>query len=202
MAPVLAMALGGAALAFASSLAGCGHAASRYNYAAEPDPRKTEYVLGPSDVLRINVWRNPDLSGDATVRPDGTITLPLVGDLHAAGRTPGKIRAEIAQRLGAFIKDDSAMVTVAVATVGSYHFTIVGNAERPGDYASNHYVTVSEALTLAGGPNRFSDPTSIVIIRNDERGLRRIPIDYTGILDGTRSAQDLPIVTGDTLYIP
>src|SRR6476619_2812610 len=79
----------------ASSLffSACGHKQPRYDYAAEPDPRKQEYVIGPSDVLRISVWRNPDLSGDAIVRPDGTITLPLVGDLRAAGRTPGQIRA-------------------------------------------------------------------------------------------------------------
>src|SRR5882757_8119055 len=108
-----------------------------YNYAAEPDPRKKEYVLGPSDVLHVNVWRNPELSGDATVRPDGTISVPLVGDLSAAGRTPSQIRADIAQRMTAFIKDDAAIVTVAVNTIASYRFVVSGNVEHPGAFAAN-----------------------------------------------------------------
>jgi polysaccharide export outer membrane protein len=183
-------------------LAACGHKQPKYNYAGEPDPRKQEYVIGPSDVLRISVWRNPDLSGEAIVRPDGTITLPLVGDLRAAGRTPGQIRAEITQRLGAFIKDESAIVTVAVAIINSYRFTVSGNVEHPGTYASTHIVTVTEAIALAGGANRFADAEASVIIRSDEKGTRRIPVDYPGILSGVRASQDLPLLAGDTLYVP
>jgi polysaccharide export outer membrane protein len=188
--------------AFLVGASGCAHKQPKYNYAAEPDPRKQEYVIGPSDVLRISVWRNPDLSGDAIVRPDGTITLPLVGDLRAAGRTPGQIRAEITQRLGAFIKDESAIVTVAVSTINSYRFTVSGNVEHPGTYAATHIVTVTEAIALAGGANRFADAEASVIIRSDDKGTRRIPVDYPGILAGTRAQQDLPLIAGDTLYIP
>jgi polysaccharide export outer membrane protein len=180
----------------------CAHKQPKYNYAAEPDPRKQEYVIGASDVLRISVWRNPDLSGEAIVRPDGTITLPLVGDLRAAGRTPGQIRAEITQRLGAFIKDESAIVTVAVATINSYRFTVSGNVEHPGTYASTHIVTVTEAVALAGGANRFAEAEASIIIRSDEKGTRRIPVDYPGILSGVRAQQDLPLIAGDTLYVP
>jgi polysaccharide export outer membrane protein len=183
-------------------VSGCAYKQPRYNYASEPDPRKSEYVIGPSDVVRISVWHNPDLSGEAIVRPDGTITMPLVGDLRAAGRTPGQIRAEITQRLGAFIKDESAIVTVAVATINSYRFTVSGNVEHPGTYASTHFVTVSEAVALAGGANRFADAEAAVIIRSDDKGVRRIPVDYPGILAGTRAQQDLPLLAGDTLYVP
>src|SRR5262245_40376121 len=91
--------------------AGCSAPIEGYNYRREPDPRKHEYVIGVSDALRITVWRNPDLSTDARVRPDGTITMPLVGDLKASGRTPGELRREVQQRLGAFVKDESAVVT-------------------------------------------------------------------------------------------
>jgi polysaccharide biosynthesis/export protein len=189
---------------FVLSLAlGCAHKPVHYNYAAEPDPRKSEYVLGPSDVLRVTVWHNPDLTGDTTVRPDGTITLPLVGDLRAAGRTPGQIRTEIAQRLGAFIKDESALVTVAVTAINSYRFTISGNVEHAGTYAANHYLTVSEGMALAGGPNRFGAPEETVIIRlKDTGGVRRIPIDFPAILDGTRPDADIPLLPGDTIYVP
>jgi len=184
-------------------LSGCASAQSNFNYAAEPDPRKLEYVLGPSDVLKINVWRNPELSGEATVRPDGTISLPLVGDLRVTGRTPGQVQAELVQRMATFIKDESAIVTVAVVAVNSYRFVISGNVEHPGAYTSNHYVTVVEALALAGGPNRFGSPESTVIIRSDAtKGVRRIPINYPAILTGERADQNLPLLPGDTVYVP
>jgi polysaccharide export outer membrane protein len=184
-------------------LTACGHVQPYYNYAAEPDPRTQEYVLGPSDVVRINVWKNPDLSGDAIVRPDGTISMPLVGDIHAAGRTPSQLRAEIAQKLTAFVKDESATVTVTVAAINSYRFVVSGNVEHSGAYAANHYLTVTEAIALAGGPNRFADADQTVIIRqNPGNAPKRIPIDYPAILDGRKPNQDLPVLSGDVIYVP
>jgi polysaccharide export outer membrane protein len=182
---------------------GCASAQSSFNYTSEPDPRKQEYVLGPSDVLKITVWRNAELSGDATVRPDGTISLPLVGDLRVTGRTPGQVQAELVQRMATFIKDESAIVTVAVSAINSYRFVISGNVEHPGAYATNHYVTVVEALALAGGPNKFGSPESTVIIRSDPtRGPRRIPVNYPSILSGAHPEQDLPLLPGDMIYVP
>jgi len=174
-----------------------------YDYASEPDPRRQEFVLGPSDVLRVVVWRNNDLSGEATVRPDGTISLPLVGDLRAAGRTPGQVRAEITQRLATFIKDESSVVTVVVSSVQSYRFIVSGNVERSGEYTATRYITVSEAIGLAGGPNKFADAAETVIMRNDPKsGVRRIPIDYPGIMNGTHPEQDLPLLAGDRIFVP
>jgi polysaccharide export outer membrane protein len=184
-------------------LGGCATARPHYDYGSEPDPRHAEYVLGPSDVLRITVWKNPDLSTEATVRPDGTISLPLVGDLRASGRTPAQLRAEIVQRLGTYLKDDSAVVTVAVTGINSYRFLVTGNVERPGAYSANHFVTASEALALAGGPNRFADVDGTLIIRLDATGkVRRIPIDYAAIMSGMRPEQDLPLLPGDRVYVP
>jgi polysaccharide export outer membrane protein len=189
--------------AFPALGATCATPQPYFDYKNEPDPRKLEYVLGPSDVLRINVWHNPDLSGEAIVRPDGTISMPLVGDLRAAGRTPGQVRAELAQRLSTFVKDESAIVTLSVAAINSYRFVVSGNVEHAGAYTANHYVTVSEAMALAGGPNRFAVPEATVIMRPDAtKGVRRIPIDYPAILNGTRPEQDLPLVPGDTIYVP
>jgi polysaccharide export outer membrane protein len=184
-------------------LSGCPHQRPKFNYAAEPDPRKQEYVLGPSDVLKITVWHNPDISGDTIVRPDGTITMPLVGDLRAAGRTPGQLRAEITQRLSTFIKDEAATVTVAVSAINSYRFLVGGNVEHPGPFNATHYVTVSEAITLAGGPNKFSTPEETVIIRwSPDKGTRRIPVDLPSILNGTHPEADLPLLAGDQVYVP
>ena len=174
-----------------------------YDYTSEPDPRKGEFILGPSDALKITVWRNPELSTDVIVRPDGTISLPLVGDLQAAGRTSVQVKDEIVKRLHAYIKDESAIVTVAVTAINSYRFVVSGNVEHPGAYAANHYVTVMEALALAGGPNRFADPGGTVIIRSNAQGAtRRVPVDYLGVLNGNRPNENLPVLAGDTIYVP
>src|SRR5690349_15013283 len=101
-----------------------GCASSRgFEYGKEPDPRSLEYVVGPADQLRINVWRDSELSLELRVRPDGTITLPLVGDIKAAGRTPSQIRDEISTQLTKYVKSETAKVTVAVLAVNSYKFS-------------------------------------------------------------------------------
>jgi len=181
----------------------CATTTPRYDYAVEPDPRKQEYVVGASDVLRVNVWHNIDLTGDVVVRPDGTISLPLIGEVRAAGRTANDIKVEIAQKLSAYIKDQQqAPVTVAVATINSYRFVVTGNVEHAGVFTANHFVTVSEAVALAGGPNRFGSPEEMVLIRTDANGKRRIPINYPAILQGSHPEHDLPLISGDTIYIP
>ena len=189
-------------LATVAGAGACTPKAPFYDYAAEPDPRLRPFVLGPSDVLRVNVWKNVDLSGDVMVRPDGTIVLPLIGEVRAAGRTATDVRSEIAKRLEAFVKEDANNVTVSVSAINSYRFVVNGNVERIGAYTSNHYVTVSEAIALAGGPNRFADPDRTIIIREDVKGKKRIPIDYPAILKGTHPEQDLPLVAGDVVWIP
>jgi polysaccharide export outer membrane protein len=181
----------------------CGPAHGKFDYASEPDPRKGEFVLGASDVLKITVWKNPDLSADPIVRPDGTISMPLVGDLQAAGRTTAELKEEIVKRLRAYLKDEAATVTVAVTAINSYRFVVSGNVEHPGAFTSNHYVTVSEAMALAGGPNKFADAGGTVIIRpNPSGGSRRIPVDYNGVLSGTAPNENLPLLAGDTIYVP
>jgi polysaccharide export outer membrane protein len=188
---------------FAVAATACTTTRPFYDYTAEPDPRKQEFILGPSDVLRINVWHNPDLSGDATVRPDGTISLPLLGDVRAAGRTAADVRAEISKRLQAYVKDDANNVTVSIATLNSYRFVVNGNVEHTGSFTSTRYVSVSEAIALAGGPNRFASADETVIIRDDPgKGKKRIPIDYPAILKGTHPEQDLILVAGDIIYVP
>src|ERR1043165_5135212 len=139
--------------------------ASVYAEPARSDPRSRPYVIGASDVVRVTVWKDPNLSTDAAVRPDGTITLPLIGEVVASGRTAVALQKEVGDRLAAFVKD--AVVTVAVAEVNSYRFTVAGNVEHPGMFTSRYYVTVSEALALAGGPNRYASTRDVVIVRNE-----------------------------------
>ncbi|MBI4508914.1 MAG: polysaccharide biosynthesis/export family protein [Deltaproteobacteria bacterium] len=174
-----------------------------YDYSKEPDPRRSEYVIGVSDGIRIDVWNNRELGTQATVRPDGTITMPLVGDLRAVGRTPSQLKDEISQRLSQFIKDESAVVTVAITAVNSYHFTVTGNVERAGVFTSPRFLTVAEALALAGGPNRFATPERTVLVRTDSAGnARKIPINLKDVATGQRLEQNLVLLPGDTIFVP
>lgn len=157
-------------------------------------------MVGPADVLRVHVWRDEELTTDVPVRPDGTITIPLVGDLKAAGHTPSQIRQEIGQRLARYFKD--SVVTVTVQTVNSYRFTVSGNVNQPGVYSAPSYVTIIEALSLAGGPNRFAATDKAVLIRRDAKGMRRIPISVDAISEGRDMGQNVVVLAGDVLVLP
>jgi polysaccharide biosynthesis/export protein len=182
-------------------LATTGCASSTYDYSKEPDPRKREFVLGASDQLRVNVWKNPEMSTDARVRPDGTITMPLIGDMQAAGRTPSELQKEITAKLTNYVKE-GPVVSVAVTEVNSYRFTVGGNVEHGGIFTAKYYVTVSEAVAMGGGLNKFANPHKLVIVRNDGHSVRRVPIDYERVASGMHPEEDLPLVAGDSLFVP
>ncbi len=182
--------------------AACGAPAIHYDYTREPDPRRSEYVIGVSDHLAIKVWKNPDLSTEAIVRPDGTITMPLIGDLKAAGRTPTDLKAEVSKQLANFIRDESAVVTIAVTAVNSYSFTVSGNVEHAGVFSSPKYVTVLDAVQLAGGLNRYAG-SEVRLYRHDPSGkMRMIPIDYKAVQEGRQPEANLALLPGDQIYVP
>jgi polysaccharide biosynthesis/export protein len=181
----------------------CGPKAPDYDYAKEPNPRAAEFVVGVSDVLKVTVWKNEALSTDTVVRPDGTITMPLIGDLVAAGKTPTALKQEIAARLAEFVKLEGSEITVAVDQVNSYRFTVSGEVNQPGVYSSKVYVTVAEAVALAGGFSRFADRDKMTLMRRDARGnIRRIPIVYDLIASGEYPEMNLVLMSGDSLYVP
>lgn len=171
-----------------------------YADAARTDPRRQPYVIGPADVVRITVWKDPALSTEAVVRPDGTITLPASGEMRAAGRTVADLQKETRARVAALVNDP--VVSVAVVEVNSYRFTVAGNVEHPGLFSSRYYLTVSEAIALAGGPNRYASTSDVVIVRSGARGLERIRIDYDGILNGRNPEQDVVLLAGDSVRVP
>jgi polysaccharide export outer membrane protein len=183
---------------------GCGVKAPVYDYAQEPDPRNAEYVLGIGDVIEINVWENNGLNTDATIRPDGTITMPLIGDLKAAGETPSSLKATIKTRLADFVKLEGSEITVAVRGANSYRFTVSGEVSRPGIYNSAYYVTVSEAVAIAGGFTRFAKRNSMTLMRRDAKSgtVRQIPLAYDLLASGKRPDMDIVLIAGDSLYVP
>jgi polysaccharide biosynthesis/export protein len=193
-----------ALLALALASTACAPRLPSYDYSKEPDPRRREYVLGVSDALSITVWKSPELSTQATVRPDGTITMPLVGDLVADGRTPSQLKNEIETRLSAFMNLEGTEITVAVTGVNSYRFTVSGEVTRPGIYTANHYVTVAEAIALAGGFTRFAARDDVVIMRRDRDSgeVRQIPIVYTLLAKGQHPEMNLVVIAGDSIHVP
>jgi len=164
------------------------------------DPRSQPYVIGASDVVKVTVWRNPELSAEAIVRPDGTITLPVIGELRAAGRTAMDLQKEAQERAKTLVND--AVVTVSVAEVNSYRFTVAGNVEHPGLFTSKYYLTVSDAIALAGGPNRYASTKDVTVVRPTPQGTERIRIDYDAILAGRAPEQDIVLRAGDAVRVP
>lgn len=184
-------------------LVACGPGYINYPYEKEPDPRNTELVLDVGDVVGINVWQQKELDVDATIRPDGTITMPLVGDLHAAGLTPSALKEKIKAALAGFVKIQGTEVTVAVRKWASYRFTVEGEVTKAGVFTSDRYVRVDEALAMAGGPSRFADRHHIKLIRRDAKGNERIiPLDYDAIGSGARPEMNIFVLPGDRIWVP
>ena len=182
---------------------GCGPSIPAYEYHKEPDPRTSEFILGVSDTIRINVWKNPQLSTEVTIRPDGTITMPLVGDIVAAGKSPSVLRVEIEKRVKQFVKLEGSEITIAVLSVNSYRFTVSGEVGRPGIFNSTSYVTIAEAVAQAGGFSRFAKRNKIILMRRNAEGVvRRIPIVFDAIADGSHPEMNLVILAGDSLHVP
>lgn len=191
------------ALALALALAtACGGSIPNYDYGKEPDPRNKELVLGVGDQIAINVWENANLSTEATIRPDGTITMPLVGDVKAAGETPTSLKARIKTLVQNFVKGTE--ITVAVKSWKSYRFTIQGEVVRSGVFTSDQYVTVADALALAGGLTRFAKRSEIVLTRRDPKSgeLRQIPLDYDALASGKRPDMNIYVIPGDAIWAP
>jgi polysaccharide export outer membrane protein len=184
-----------------SAGAGCGPSIyETYEYTKEWDPRKHEYIIGVADGVRITVYHTPELSGEGTVRPDGVITMPLIGDLPVAGKTPTQIREEMKKRLSAYVKSD-AVITITVTGFNSYRFIVSGQVAHPGALSQKFYVTVSEALAMAGGPSKFAGD-EVVVIRLDPNGkARKIPVSYKALLSGKHPEQDICVVAGDTIVM-
>jgi polysaccharide export outer membrane protein len=167
-----------------------------------PDPASgaaspPAYVIGVGDVLRINVWKEPELTSDATVRLDGMITVPLLGDVQAAGRAPAQLAATLMAELDRFV--EKPRVTVSVSQANSARIYVVGQMVRPGEFPLSGRLTVLKALALAGGFKDFARPESIVIVREDQTVL---PFNYKRVTDGKDVTQNVLLAAGDTIVVP
>ena len=160
-----------------------------------------DYVIGPQDLLTIDVWHEPELSQSVPVRPDGKISLPLIGDMEVSGLTPRTLQARLAKELDAYIH--KPQVTVIVREVNSRKFYIIGQIERPGTYSLSAHMTVLDALATAGGFRDFAKVQQIYLLRLRPDGSRnRLHFDYKAAVNGRTLYRDIELQIGDTLVVP
>ena len=158
------------------------------------------YSVAPGDVLRIAVWKEPELSGDVFVRLDGMITVPLVGDIRASGKTTGQIAAEVREGLRPFL--ETPQVTVTVTQAVSARFYVIGEVTTSGAFPLTGRITVLQALALAGGFREFAKRERIVVIRETRGERRAIPFNFRDLEAGTNLEQNIVVQAGDTVIVP
>jgi polysaccharide export outer membrane protein len=158
------------------------------------------YLLQPGDVLTISVWKEPDLTSDVLVRPDGGISMPLAGSIDAAGHTADEVRAVVDQHLRKFIPDPAVTVIVK-QTLGNQIF-VIGKVNKPGQYPLNRPVDVMQAISIAGGMTPFAAGHEIRILRREGDRLGSIPFHYDDVERGHSLQQNILLHSGDTVVVP
>jgi polysaccharide export outer membrane protein len=173
---------------------------------ARPDSRvapsvDAHYRIGADDVLTVNVWHEPEVSRNVPVRPDGKISLPLVGDVQASGLTPTELKVELEGRFSKFLTNPD--VSVIVAEIRSQRINVLGQVLRPGTYALIPPMNVIDAVATAGGLREFAKPNKIYVLRTLPTGqVERIKVQYNNVLKGKNGSEDVTLQTRDTVVVP
>jgi polysaccharide export outer membrane protein len=165
--------------------------------ATRPAPRG--YVIGPDDILQIVFWREKELSGDVVVRPDGRITLPLLNDVMAAGRTPEELRDVLAMEASQYFGNPNP--TVVVKEIRSRKVFITGAVEKPGPYVVTAPTTVLQLIALAGGLKEYADKRNILVMRTTNGKQNAYVVDYHAILRRQNLEQNFLLAPGDTVLV-
>ena len=173
--------------------------------ASPPETKKatvadSSYIIGPMDILEIQVWREPDFSRQVLVRPDGKITFPLIGDIQASGMNTLGLKALLAEKLKGFVDDPE--VTVIVVESRSKIFYIIGRVNRPGTYPLSPNMTVLQALSVAGGFGEWAHKDNIRIIRRSDGKEEILPFDYDKVISGKNLEQNILLESNDTVVVP
>ena len=166
-----------------------------------PDDNQIGNLIGAGDSLQISVWKEPDVSvPSVVVQPDGTITVPLIREVHVAGMTPRQVEKVIADRLGKFVIDPNVTVVVAAST--SKKIYVIGAVKMEGPLQYTYRMTVMQALSEAGGLTEYARRKKIYIIRNESGTDYRLDFNYDEVVKGERMEQNIQLLPGDTLVIP
>lgn len=186
----------------AGSVAGC--AGDQANYKVDM-VAPSEFLLGPEDVLTVTIWKNQDLSREVVVRPDGMISMPLVGDIQATGLTANLLAKRIAERLTEYLA--SPIVFVQVKDVNSYYIYVLGEVAKPGKYSLKSYANVMQGISLAGGFTAYAKKNKIKVLRVSADGPGgkhqiEIPVQYDDILKGNAVPGNFFLRIGDVIVVP
>ena len=170
--------------------------------ASRVSPVKSDsYDIGVGDGLGINVWKEPELSKNVPVRPDGMITLPLVGEIKAAGLTPVQLQEQITASLAKVMSDPQ--VVVVVEAVNSLSFNIMGNVFKPGYYPLARPITMLDAIALSGGFRDFAKEKKIYILRTAPDGTQlKLHFNYKQVIKGQKMSQNIMVEPRDTIVVP
>jgi polysaccharide export outer membrane protein len=158
------------------------------------------YLIGPGDVLDIAVWKDEALTRSCTVRPDGIISFPLIGEIQAAGRTTVKLKEEMEKKLERYVPEGN--LSVDVKQVNSLLIYVIGRVNAPGRFVMNANVDVLQALATAGGLNVYAKRNRIKIYRHEKNGTTIFPFEYDEVVDGKRLEQNVRLKRGDVVVIP
>jgi polysaccharide export outer membrane protein len=159
-----------------------------------------EYKIGAQDVLRIDVWKEPEISRTAPVRPDGRISLPLINDVQAAGLTATQLAAVIADGLRKYITNPQ--VTVGVSEINSRRVYVTGEVTRPGAFPLLPNMTVLQALSSSGGFSQFAKLKSIYVLRTEDGKQIKYPFNYKAVVSGRKPELNIALQPGDVIVVP
>jgi polysaccharide export outer membrane protein len=159
-----------------------------------------EYKIGPQDVLRIDVWKEAEVSRAVPVRPDGKISLPLLNDVQAAGLTPMKLAAVIADGLTKYI--NNPQVTVTVSEINSRRIYVTGEVSRAGAFPLLPNMTVLQALSSSGGFTQFAKLKNIYVLRTEDGKQVKLPFNYKDAVNGKKPEQNVLLQAGDVIVVP
>jgi len=159
-----------------------------------------DYVIGPEDVLGIVFWREAELSGDVTVRPDGRITLPVIGEIIASGVQPGALQKQIVALAGKYVNDPN--VQVIIRAIHSRKFFVTGRVTDPGTFDLKGPMTVIQALAMAGGLTEYADAKNITILRKGDAQTPVLRFNYRDVSKGKKLEQNVILRPGDTVVVP
>jgi polysaccharide biosynthesis/export protein len=196
---ILGLALLAASTAVAPAVAQSAPPAAAKGVAAPADV-PADYVVGAEDVLAINFWKDTEMTGDVTVRPDGRITIPLLGDIDAAGLSPVQLSERILAAAKKQIRDPT--VTVVVRTINSRKVYITGQVANPGAFPLAGPRTVMQLIALAGGLTEYADKKNITITRTEHGKAVGLKFNYNDVAKGKNLAQNIVLKPGDTVVVP
>jgi polysaccharide export outer membrane protein len=176
-----------------------GHADTATTADLQAESLTSQFTLGPADVIRVNVWKNTDLSQTVTVGPDGFVSLPLLGDVHVAGMTANQLAHSLSSRLVSYVV--SAQVTVSVVEIRSRQVFVTGQVGKPGGYSLVAPITVLQLIAQAGGLNTFANRKGIIVLRESNGSTQRLKFNYVAAIRGDNK-QNIALQPGDTVIVP